>query len=220
MRPSRLILFVPFVLAFAAGSGCAHTHQVRPLGKGNGAVHASLGGPFVGVFDIVLPTPIFSVGGAYGVTDNVEVLGHVDVTAAAFGSFHYDMGVAWHPIISENGLKPTITFGGSAHVLAASDGVLVAPALNFASAWRLARRHLIYVGVDAGLPIREQVALLAGPFLGAEVRVGKRVGIALEAKYLSPWYDTNPNGPNWISPGGYGFVSALLGVNVYMGDVK
>jgi hypothetical protein len=220
MRPSRLILLIALLLALGAGSGCAHTHQVRPLGKGNGAVHASLGGPLVGVFDIVLPTPIFSVGGAYGVTDNVEMLGHVDVTAAAFGSFHYDMGAAWHPIISENGLKPTLTIGGSMHVLATGDSVLVAPAFDFASAWRIARRHMIYVGVDAALPIREQAALLAGPYVGAEARIGKRVGLALEAKYLSPWYDTNPNAPDWISPGGYGFISALLGVNVYIGDVK
>jgi hypothetical protein len=220
MRPSRLFFLLALALPLAAGTGCAHTHQVRPLGKGNATVNASLGGPLAGVFDIVLPTPIFSVGGAYGVTDNVEVLGHFDVTAAAFGSFHYDMGAAWHPMISEGGPKPTLTFGGGAHVLASGESVLVAPVLDFASAWRLGRGHLIYIGLDAAVPIRERATLIAGPYVGAEARLGKRVGLALEVKYFSPWYDTKPNAPTWISPGGYGFISALLGVNVYIGDVK
>lgn len=212
--------FLSILIAVALGTGCAHTHQVRPLGKGNAAVHASVGGPMVGVFDIVLPVPIFSAGGSYGVTDNLEVLGHFDMTAAAFGSVHYDMGLAWHPIVNEYGVKPTLTLGGGAHVLAARESVLVAPTLNFVSAWRLARRHMIYIGVDTFLPIREQVRFVAGPLLGAELRLGKRVGLALEAKYFAPWYDTNPNPPEWFSPGGFGYISALLGANVYFGDVK
>lgn len=218
ISPSSLILTI--ALALVASSGCAHSHQVRPLGKGNASANASLGGPMVGVFDIVLPVPIVSLGGAYGVTDSLEVLGHVDATAAAFGSFHYDMGLAWHPIISNSGLKPTLTLGGGSHVLVTSDDVIVAPTMNFFAAWRLARRHLLYLGVDAALPMREQTRFIAGPVLGFELRAGKRLGLSLESKYLSPWYDTNPYPPEWASPGGFGQISVLLGTNIYFGDVK
>lgn len=208
------------LLTLGASTGCTHTHQVRPLGKGNASVHASLGGPLVRLFDTVLPIPIVSVGGAYGVTERVEVLGHVDLMGAAFGSFHYDMGVAWHPMVSDQGFKPTLTLGAGAHVLATSESVLVAPTANVASAWRLARKHLVYVGLDAALPMRDSATFVAGPLLGAELRLGKRFGLALETKYLAPWYDTKPNPPKWVSPGGFGFVSVLLGANIYLGDVQ
>lgn len=207
-------------LALGASTGCTHTHQVRPLGQGNASVHASVGGPLVRLFDTVLPVPILSVGGAYGVTDRVEVLGHVDVMGAAFGSFHYDMGAVWHPLIRDHGFTPTLTLGAGAHVLATREAVLVAPTANVAAAWRLARRHMIYVGIDTALPMRDQTTFIAGPLLGAEVRIGKRFGLALESKYLAPWYDTKPNPPKWVSPGGFGVVSVLLGANVYFGDVQ
>ncbi len=219
MRLSWFSPAVAIALALGAATGCTHTHQVRPLGKGNSAVHASLGGPLVGVFGIVIPTPILSVGAAHGVTDQLEVLGHVDLTAAAFGSAHYVMGAAWHPVISQGGAKPTLTLAGGVHVLASKD-VLVAPTFTIASAWRIARRHLIYVGVDTALPIRAQSNFIAGPLLGAEARLGKRIGVSLEAKYLAPWYDTYPNGPNWVAPGSHGFFSLLLGTNIYFGDVQ
>src|SRR5690348_11716594 len=89
-----------FVLAITL-AGCASTHVVRPLGQGNGMVNASLGGPFLNVFDANIPTPIVSLGGGYGVRDWLDVYGHVDVTALAFGVLHVDPGVAFHPVIRE-----------------------------------------------------------------------------------------------------------------------
>ena len=41
-----------------------------------------------------------------------------------------------------------------------------------------------------------------GPFVGGEVRVGRRVGLSLEAKYLEPKYETGMLAPAWVSPGG------------------
>jgi hypothetical protein len=202
------------------GLGCATTHQVRPLGRGNAAVHASVGGPLLGLFGGVLPVPVVSVGGGYGVSDTLDVTLHLDVTSAAFGALHIDPGVAWHPLISEGGPRPTLTLGGSLHVLTDFTATLVAPDLMLAAAWRIARRHLVYAGVDAALAVRTTARALGGPFLGGEVRLGKRLGLALELKWLAPWYDTAAVAPSWIAPGGYGYLSALLGVNVYIGNVK
>lgn len=213
---ARLALAGTFLVA----AGCASTHQVRPLGRGNAVVHASVGGPLIGLFGAVLPVPVVSVGGGYGVTDKLDVTMHADVTAAAFGDLHVDPGVAWHPLVSEGGPKPTLTVGGSVHLVTDFHSALVAPDATFAAAWRVARRHLIYAGVDAALAIRTRVNPIVGPFVGFEGRVGKRVGLSLEVKWLSPWYDTTPTAPSWISPGGFGYLSVLLGVNVYIGDVK
>ena len=215
---NRLPAALALCLSFAAG--CATTHQVRPLGKGNASVNASLGGPLLGLFGGVFPGPIVSVGGAYGISDKLDVLMHADVTAAAFGNLHLDPGVAWHPLVTEGGPVPTLTLGGSVHLFTNFKDALVAPDLTFAAAWRLGKRHLIYTGVDAGIAIRTQVRPIVGPFVGAEARVSKRVGLTLEVKWLAPWYDTTPAAPVWVSPGGYGFISVLLGVNVYIGDVK
>src|SRR3954469_4285208 len=65
-----------FALLAVLLGGCASSHVVRPLGQGNGMVNASLGGPFINLFNASIPTPIVSLGGGYGVRDWMDVYGH------------------------------------------------------------------------------------------------------------------------------------------------
>jgi hypothetical protein len=209
-----------FVLAITL-AGCASTHVVRPLGQGNGMVNASLGGPFLNVFDANIPTPIVSLGGGYGVRDWLDVYGHVDVTALAFGVLHVDPGVAFHPVIREGGWVPTVTVAASLHLLTNFEDARGVPQFMAAAAWRIARRHLIYVGADLGLGFQPQgFRAIWGPFIGGEARVGKRVGLSLEVKWIDPEYPTRLAAPTWVAPGGQGYLSLLLGINVYIGSVK
>jgi len=89
--------YVAVMLALA--SGCTQSHIVRPLGKGNGVVHASLGGPFVHVFGIDIPAPIVSLGGGYGVRKDLDVFAHLDVTALQPG----------HPVLQIGMDTPQVT---------------------------------------------------------------------------------------------------------------
>jgi hypothetical protein len=209
--------YLAVVLVLAAG--CTQSHIVRPLGKGNGVVHASLGGPFVHVFGVDLPAPIVSLGGGYGVRKDLDVFAHLDVTAAAFGNMHLEPGIALHPVISEGGAIPTVTVGASLHILTNFRDGRAIPQLMAALAWRVGRKHLLYLGGDLGLAFGREFRALGGPFAGGELKFG-RVGLALELKWIAPQYNVAFTAPEWVSPGSQGFLSLLIGLNVYIGDVK
>ncbi|MDB4964750.1 MAG: hypothetical protein JWN44_439 [Myxococcales bacterium] len=205
--------------ALAALTACTSTHLVRPLGRGNGMVHASLGGPLIKLGSAVFPTPIATVGGAYGVRDDVELYLHANITAAAFGDLHLEPGVAYHPIVRDRGPIPTVTVTGSLHFLTDfTTSARALPQLSAATAWALGKkRHLLYGGLDLAISFEGRGWVpIFGPFVGGELRVGKRVGLSLEAKYLVPNFDTAAAAPAWVAPGGFGYVSVLLGLNVYL----
>jgi hypothetical protein len=183
---------------------------------------ASLGGPLVEVSEKPIAAPILVLGGGYGVSDRTDVFGRADVTAAVYGDLHLEAGAAFHPVVRESGGVPTVTLAGSVHVLTDLDELRVGPTATAVAAWRVgaAHRHLVYAGVEGGTLLGGRTRLLAGPLAGAELRAGRRVGLAVEVKWLSPWYDVGPLAPTWVSPGDRGYLFVLLGCNVYWGDVR
>lgn len=216
----RLYVAVAALLGFGA---CATSHFVRPLGKGGAVASASLGGPLVQLGGAVFPTPIVELGGGYGVRDDVDIFVRANITAAAFGDLHLEPGVAYHPMIRDRGPVPTVTVAGSLHFLTDfRTSARALPQLSAATAWALGKkRHLLYAGADLAISFEGRGWVpIVGPFIGGELRVGRRVGLTLEAKYLAPNYNTGILAPAWIAPGGYGYVSILLGVNVYFGGVR
>lgn len=216
LRPLRSLWVIFFTLLTA----CTSSHLVRPLGRGKGVVHASLGGPFVQALGATIPAPIFSVGGGYGVRDDLSVFAHADVTAAAFGLLHLEPGFVLHPVVRESGWVPTVTVGASLHLLTDFKDARAVPQVMGAAAWRILRKHLVYVGADLGLGFQPRgFTPLWGPFAGGEARFG-RVGLSVELKWLAPHHDTQFAAPVWVSPSSYGFLSLLLGLNVYLGGVK
>jgi hypothetical protein len=206
----------------ALAAGCTTSHIARPLGRGNAVLQASLGGPLVQVADTTIPAPILTIGGGYGLSDRVDVYGRADVTAAVYGDLHLEPGVAFHPVVRQSGAVPTVTLAGSAHVLTDFKDVRIGPQVSVLGAWRVgaARRHLLYAGADAGTLLGGRTRVLAGPIAGAEARLGARTALAIEVKWLSPWYDVRPLAPTWVSPGERGYLSLLVGCNVYWGGVR
>ena len=206
--PSAPPLSALLLLCASVTASCATSHFARPLGRGNVVGQASLGGPIVEVSGAPIPAPILDVGAGYGASDRWDVYARADVTAAAYGDLHLEPGAAFHPIVREAGAVPTVTLAGSAHLLTDFHEARVGPQLSALAAWRVGalHRHLIYLGVDAGTRVTSRTRVLAGPFAGAEVRVGRRAGLVLEVKWLSPWYDVRPLAPTWISPGDRGYL--------------
>jgi hypothetical protein len=216
----RLYVAIATLLGFGA---CASSHFVRPLGKGGAVASASVGGPLVQLGGAVFPTPIVELGGGYGVRDDVDIFVRANITAAAFGDLHLEPGVAYHPIIRDRGPVPTVTVAGSLHFLTDfRTSARALPQLSAATAWALGKkRHLLYAGLDLALSFEGRgLVPIFGPFVGGELRVGRRVGLSLEVKYLAPNYNTGILAPAWIAPGGFGYLSILLGVNVYFGGVR
>ena len=216
----RLYVAIATLLGFGA---CASSHFVRPLGKGGAVASASVGGPLIQLGGAVFPTPIVELGGGYGVRDDVDIFLRANITAAAFGDLHVEPGVAYHPIIRDRGSVPTVTVAGSLHFLTDfRSSARALPQLSAATAWALGKkRHLLYAGLDLAISFEGRGWVpIFGPFVGGELRVGRRVGLSLEAKYLAPNYETGILAPTWVAPGGWGYLSILLGVNVYFGGVR
>ena len=223
-KPGQNAGFLSFLVAVGGllTGACATTHLARPLGRGNAVGQGSLGGPLVEVSETPVAAPLLVLGGGYGVTDRTDAFGRVDVTAAAYGDLHLEAGAAFHLLVREAGGVPTVTVGGSVHVLTDFEDLRAGPQLTAVAAWRVGalHRHLVYAGADAGTIFGGRTRLLAGPLVGGELRVGRRAGLVLELKWLSPWYDVEPLAPTWISPGDHGYLSVLLGCNLYWGDVR
>ncbi|HVU49823.1 MAG TPA: hypothetical protein VHL80_03995 [Polyangia bacterium] len=216
------VSFLSVAFLSVLAPACATSHYARPLGRGNAALQASLGGPLVSLSGTPIAAPILEVGGGYGATDRWDVFARADVTAAAYGDLHLEPGAAYHAVVREGGPVPTVTLAGSLHVMTDFEAARVGPQLSALAAWRVgaSRRHLVYVGADAGALVPGRVRALVGPLAGGELRVGRRAGLVLEASWLAPWYDVRPLAPTWISPGDHGYLLVLLGCNVYFGDVK
>lgn len=214
------------LLLAVALAGCAQSRSVRPLGAGNAAAHASLGGPLVGIGGdsdgpaVIIPTPILTLGGSYGVRANAELTASVDATAALFGVAHVEAGAAYHPLVRDAGGVPTLTVAAGVHLLTNVTDTRVAPAASAAAAWRVRGRHLLYAGADLAIAFGSPTRVVWGPFAGGEARVGHRAGLSLEGKWLAPHYDVAPLAPAWISPASRGYLSVLLGLNLYFGDVR
>jgi hypothetical protein len=208
---------LPLIVALAAA--CSTTHAVRPLGRGNASLGASLGGPLVQVAGVDIASPILTVEGGYGLRDDLEVTANADLTAAVYGDLHLEPGVAYHPLVRDAGPVPTLTVAGAVHFLTSFSDTLVAPQITLAAAWRVRRRHLVYLGVDSALASTALSRPVVGPLVGGELRVG-RFGLTLEAKWLAPNYDVGPTAPTWLSPDNRGYLNILFGVTRYIGDVQ
>ena len=211
-------------VAVALGlAGCGTTTAVRPLGEGNADVHGSVGGPLLRLDGKPAAVPIVMVGGGVGATDRVDVSGDVDVTAAVVGVAHLSTGLAYHPVLwSGNRAVPAVTIAESVHVLTNLSNTRVAPQSTAVAAWKLGGDHLLYVGADCGVVSGRSLdatRVLAGPLLGGELKASPHLGIALEAKWLAPYYDTGPLAPSWISPDSHGYLSVLLGFRGYLDGV-
>lgn len=208
-------------VAVLAATACAPLHAVRPLGRGNAALHASLGGPLVAVGGTPLATPILSLGGGYGLCPGATLTAEVDATAAAFGVAHVQPGLAIHPLVRDGGALPTLTVATSVHVLTNVEDTRVAPQASAAAAWRVGGASLVYAGADGALAFGDPTRLVWGPLVGGELRrAGGAWGYAVEAKWLVPGYDVGPLAPTWISPGSRGYLSVLFGLTRYVGDVR
>jgi len=209
------------ILASMLSLGCGATTSVRPLGAGNADVHVSLGGPLLKTSGSTFPTPILMAGGGFGVTDQVDVSGDVDVTAAVLGVAHVATGVAYHPLLWSSSTRavPAITIAESFHLLTNLTDTRFAPQTTAVAAWRVGNGHLLYGGGDLGVVVGHPVhatRVLAGPLVGGEWKATDRFGIALECKWLAPYYDVAPLAPDWVSPGSRGYLSVLLGFRGYL----
>ena len=216
------------VAVAGVASACAPTRALAPLEPGQGAFTASLGGPIVEVFGGPVPLPVTSVGYVRGIDGKTNLHGALYPTnLVLFGVFGFDLGASYE-LFGPNKARPRLMADVTAYTffgnLAEGDpkgGARVFPDLQVIASWPVggARTRLVpYVGADNFVELLPTQHWNPSLVLGNEFRIGERVGLQLEAKWIAPWADTTPYVTHWYAPGNRGAISAQLGFTVYAGE--
>lgn len=209
---------------------CTLSHGVRPLGEGAWALEASAGGPVTEIFGKDIPLPLSTLGGAYGVTDTVDVHAGAHTTAAAlFGLPAGELGASW-AFAPQSGARPRVATDGTLVVAVGdiaeggSEGgfrALVSPSLL--AAWDVGAdgRHTVFTGVGAliePLPAPGGYGwLTTGGRWGLG---GDAVGLSTELRWLAPYASNLDVAPEYTGVGGLGAVSIQVGLDARFGGAK
>lgn len=202
---------------------CSASHGVRPLGQGNHAVEASLGGPVARLYGKPVPIPMSSVGWRYGIHDRSDVHVRLQPTSAAmFGVVAGDAGLSWM-LLEQDGKRPALVTEGSLYAAVGEGTVRGYGELEALASWQFGEReHLGYVGADLFLQPRAWVednpylplkSVVAGPLVGARWMLGERTGLATQLTWFEPWADVEPLTAFYYSPGQQGAIQVELGIH-------
>jgi hypothetical protein len=187
--------------ATVACTGCGAMNLARTVGRGNAELVVSSGGPLLAIGSAVFPTPQVRIGGRYGATDDVDLLGHValDTVAAAFVAL--DAGVVGQMVRARGGFAMSLSARLHA-VIDLDDAVAprVLPEVGLHLEHPLHPSLWLFFGV-AGLAQLEAPAmrpfLFVSPYLGLEARFDpqrdpsgratEQAGLALQLGWINPW---------------------------------
>jgi hypothetical protein len=220
-----LLLLLPLL------TGCATAHHARPLGKGNQAIHLSVGGPIAGIGDPSLFAPFLTATYKVGVTDRADVFvgWHILETFVNNGNLYFDVGASYY-LLDQKGPLPGISGAFTISPLITRDAGWASFDLAVTASWAIGRRerHLIYVGMhNFLLPVRAQFVETAqyvwAPYLGGQLRLGKKrqVGLGLEIQWHRPYHDTSDAVVAYVAPGNLGAMAFMGGITVFIGkDMK
>lgn len=226
MRHSPQLLTL--LLVSVGLGGCAASHAIAPLEKGQSGITSSIGGPFVQYGSAPIPLPIVSVGYRYGIDGHTDVHTSLYVTQLAlFKVGGFDVGVA-RELLTADGPRPRIMADLNTHWFFGdrikgdpAGGFRFFPDLSIMATWDLGRaKHHLYLGVDNFFEVAPSFRYYPTPVLGTELKASKGLGIQLELGWNAFWKDTLPVNPVWYGPGNLGAVSVKIGFNGYFPTTK
>jgi hypothetical protein len=194
----------------AASAGCGTTQAVRPIGQGGLRAELSLGGPLFGDLGVPIPMPIALVGARYGVIDRLDVHARWNVLLAAFGAFGMDAGASGL-ILQQHGFFPALAGGVLATLVTDGQDTNVFPELTLSLSWDVHRGSLVYLGLTNFYELAPQFRYHPAIFVGGRWQATRRFGATVELKWISPHEDSTFGPVGYVSPGGLGAFSVLLG---------
>ncbi len=218
------LALLPLALLLLALTGCGTAHTARPLGKGNHAIHVSVGGPIggIGTPDTFVPLPTITY--KYGLTDRADVYvgWHVLETFLGEGNLFFDLGASYY-FLDQKGARPGL-----------SGAFTVSPLINKRSGWAMLdfqltaswalgkkERHLLYVGMhNMFAPARSEAVQTSpytlSPYVGGQLRLGKRneLALGLEVKWHRPWANTSDAVVGYVGVGKLGALAFVGGVTI------
>jgi len=214
--------FLPvFPLLLVIGAwGCGLPTAVRPAAKGVWQPELGLGGPIAAVTSTLhLPLPVSTLGVRTGVTDTLDVSGHVHLTSLVFDVVGLDVGSTWLAL-EQNGALPAVALTGRAYGFAELRRFAPRAYLELtpAASWRVTDWFTPFVSATGLVQFAGAPPLLAAG-AGAEFRFGA-VGLQAEARWYGPNVASRFMVVDWYSVGGLGAWGVVLGVNYRLGGAK
>ena len=212
-------------------TGCGTAHHARPLGKGNHAVHASVGGPVAGIGDPDTFAPLTTLTYKAGVTDKADIFfgWHVLETFINDGNAYFDIGASYY-FLEQRGARPGLSGAFTVSPLINKHSGWASFDLQLTASWAFGprERHLLYVGFhNYFAPVRNDTIPTAPytwtPYLGGQLRLGKHreLGLSLELKWHRPYEKTDDAVMGYLGPGNMGALAFLGGITVFIGkDMK
>ncbi len=107
-----------FLTVGLAAASCAPARFVEPLPRDHYAATASFGGPLITFDSLVIPMPLTSLAGGYGLTDKTTLFGGLHTTALLFKDLQLDLG-ALHQLSAQVGWQPAISVAPVANIVLA-----------------------------------------------------------------------------------------------------
>jgi hypothetical protein len=205
-------------------AACGVSRGVRPIGKGNGALAVSAGGPVANYIGTKLPLPLATVGGVYGVHDRVDVHGGLHATTPAlFGLWGFELGAGALLLDQKHPAAPALmvdlnlnAFRGNLGEGDPPGGLRIFPEADLRASWAWGEaQHLSYTGASAFISTTPG-SVTPSWVLGQQFRMG-RTDLTLEGRWLRPGADPSSVTVDWGGIGGRGVLSTHLGFRVRFG---
>ncbi len=198
--------------------GCAAHTNIEPVGKGKVKANANFGGPVVSAFDTKVPIPNISLGADYGLKDNLDLNGNIQLLPLFYKVGGIELGTTWYPVINKKYI-PTIGISGDLLLLSSfksdvQEHFRVYPSLNLSFAWKLGA-GMIYSGVGAVIPFTEldyydKNNIIISPFIGYRWKIGANYNLFTEIKWLGVNVPTNFFAVEYLTPTNQGALGIYL----------
>lgn len=226
-----ILVLASSILLAGVITGCGTAHHARPLGKGNHAVHLSIGGPVAGIGEADTFAPLTTLTYKAGLTDKADVFfgWHVLETFLNGGNASFDIGASYY-FLEQKGPRPGISGAFTVSPLINKSSGWASFDLQVTASWAFGprERHLLYLGFhNYFAPVRNDTVPTSPytwtPYVGGQLRVGKNreLGLGLEMKWHRPYASTEDAVMGYLGPGKMGALAFLGGITVFIGkDMK
>ena len=206
--------------------GCSTIHGVKPVGKGNVEINASLGGPIVEVFSAPIPIPLTTVGATVGLTETLDVHAAFHPTAAMLmGIVEFDGGASYQ-FIAPRGAAPRLMgdlslvgAGGNAAPGEPAGGfrLLLQPTVTGSWDWGRKKRQTVYTALTAFVEPAPTFHVIGAWAVGERWGLSPRLHLDTELKWIAPYQSSYYLVTHYYAPANLGAISFQLGLGYTFG---
>jgi hypothetical protein len=222
MKASKFPVMIYGLLLFILGAqSCAPSRIIKPLEKGEQSLSTNLGGPLIKFGSAPIPIPLTSVMYARGLDNKTTAFGSLHTTSLLFGVIQTDIGICREIYTSEK----------------LQLGLSVNPVLNFAfDTWEanaklwpeldlnihkdlFSKKGFVYLGAANWFEFSstrahgetQKTHWLINPHIGFNW-APKKWAYNIEAKYLAPGKNNQPNVVDYIGIQGKGALGVYFSI--------